>query len=57
MRMVILEVLLGCPNFLPPAISGVIPKKARGSEPSAQEKSLAKKEAQGLFVVFYDAGP
>ena len=34
------EVVLGCPNFLPRAILGAIPKKNRRSEPSAQEKTL-----------------
>ena len=46
MRMLILEVILGCPNFLAPAILGAIPSK-NSKEPSAQEKTSPEMNVVG----------
>ena len=48
----ILEVVLGCPDFLPPALLGAIPEKKRRSvEPSVQKKKKKSPDMsrKGIF--------
>ena len=51
--MLILQVVLGCPDFLPPVFWGGNLLENRGTEPSVQEESSPEMNRKGFFSRFY----